>query len=315
MKYWAFLSYSRQDKIWAGRLHRWLETYRLPLAIPGLNAEAKVRRLHPCFMDREELSAAADLGQVLQEHLEESAALSAVRADAVAASVQRTGSSIAGVAASIEQLTACISTLSNQFEHTARSAETTAGETRKVGEMVDALTKAGSAIGDVLTLIMAIAKRTNLLALNATMEAARAGEAGKGFAVVANEVKNLANQTAEATHGISRHIDSMRAATHGVASSFQRAADMVQEINLLITTASAAVDEQHAAVKHIARVMDQVSTDTITVVSDICDVTRVAVVTGKAANDMLRTSEDMATRTNVLEREVRLFLGEVKKVI
>ena len=75
MKYWAFLSYSRQDKIWAGRLHRWLETYRLPLAIPGLNAEAKVRRLHPCFMDREELSAAADLGQVLQEHLEESAAL------------------------------------------------------------------------------------------------------------------------------------------------------------------------------------------------------------------------------------------------
>ena len=262
-----------------------------------------------------DFTAAAAEFHANAKSMEESAALSATRADTVALSVQRTGSSIASVAASIEQLTACISTLSDQFDHTARSAQTTAGETRKVGEMVAALTKAGSAIGDVLTLIMAIAKRTNLLALNATMEAARAGDAGKGFAVVANEVKSLANQTADATQGISRHIESMQAATAGVASSFQRASEMVQEINLLITTASSAVDEQHAAVKHIAQVMDQVSSDTVTVVSDICDVTRVADATGKAANDMLRTSEEMAARTDTLEREVRQFLDEVKKVI
>ena len=247
--------------------------------------------------------------------MEESAALSATRADSVATSVQRTGTSIAGVAASIEELTACIGTLSSQFEHTARVANSTAGETRKVGDMVNVLTQAGGAIGDVLTLIMAIAKRTNLLALNATMEAARAGSAGKGFAVVAQEVKNLANQTAEATAGISNHIDTMRNATAGVASAFQKASDMVQEINLLITTVSAAVDEQHAAVKHIAEVMDQVSTDTVSVVSDICDVTRVADATGKAANDMLRSSQEMAVRTNHLEHEVKQFLEEAKKAI
>ena len=247
--------------------------------------------------------------------MEESAALSATSADTVAHSVQRTGSSIASVASSIEQLTACISTLSDQFDHTARTAQTTADETRKVEDMVDALTKAGAAIGDVLSLIMAIAKRTNLLALNATMEAARAGEAGKGFAVVANEVKHLANQTADATQGISRHIDSMRAATAGVATSFKRASEMVQEINLLIATASNAIVEQHAAVKHIAEVMDQVSSDTVAVVSDICDVTRVADTTGKAAKNMLRNSEGMATRTHTLEKEVHQFLNEVKKVI
>jgi len=247
--------------------------------------------------------------------MEESAALSATKADSVAASVRRTGASIAGVAASIEQLTACIGTVSAQFDHTAQVAASTAGETRRVGDMVGTLTRAGDAIGDVLTLIMSIAKRTNLLALNATMEAARAGEAGKGFAVVAQEVKHLANQTADATAGIATHIETMQSATAGVASAFQKASDMVQEINLLVTTVSAAVEEQHAAVKHIAEVMDQVSTDTIAVVSDICDVTRVADATGKAANDMLRSSEEMATRTNHLEREVKQFLGEVKKVI
>ncbi len=247
--------------------------------------------------------------------MEESAQLSTTRADSVATAVRRTSTSIASVAASIEQLTACIGTLSTQFENTARVAATTSEETRKVGEMVAALTRAGDAIGDVLTLIMSIAKRTHLLALNATMEAARAGQAGKGFAVVAQEVKNLANQTAEATDGISGHIKTMQEATAGVASAFQTASNMVHDINLLISSASEAVDELHSAVKHIAEVMDQVSSDTVTVVSDICDVTRVADTTGKAASDMLQNSKDMAGRTNMLEREVKQFLDEVKKVI
>ncbi len=247
--------------------------------------------------------------------MDESAQLSTVRADSVASAVRRTSTSIASVAASIEQLTACIGTLSTQFENTARVATITAEETRKVGEMVATLTQAGEAIGDMLTLIMSIAKRTHLLALNATMEAARAGQAGRGFAVVAQEVKNLANQTAEATDGISGHIKSMQKATAGVAAAFHTASDMVHDINQLITSASVAVDEQHGAVKHIAEVMDQVSTDTVHVVSDICDVTRIAEVAGKAANDMLRNSKDMAERTGELEREVKQFLGEVKKVI
>ncbi len=247
--------------------------------------------------------------------MEESARLSATKADSVAVSVRRTSTSIASVAASVEELTACIGTLSSQFEHTAQVAANTAVETRRVGDMVKALNDAGSAIGDVLNLIMTIAKRTNLLALNATMEAARAGPAGKGFAVVAQEVKHLANQTADATIGISGHIATMQSATAGVSSAFEKASDMVQQINLLVTTVSGAVEEQHSAVKHIAEVMDEVSTDTITVVSDICDVTRVADAAGKAANDMLQSSEDMATRTDHLEREVRQFLGEVKKVI
>ncbi len=75
---------------------------------------------------------------------------------------------------------------------------------------IDDLAAASDRIGDILVSIDAISKQTNLLALNATIEAARAGESGKGFAVVANEVKVLANQTAQATEDIRGRIDALR---------------------------------------------------------------------------------------------------------
>src|SRR3546814_15729718 len=75
---------------------------------------------------------------------------------------------------------------------------------------VEGLAAAAQRIGEVVNLISDIAEQTNLLALNATIEAARAGEAGKGFAVVASEVKNLATQTAKATGQIGKQIGAMQ---------------------------------------------------------------------------------------------------------
>ncbi len=76
----------------------------------------------------------------------------------------------------------------------------------EITELQDEITK----VGRVAEQIDAIAKQTNLLALNATIEAARAGDAGKGFAVVAGEVKNLSNQTANATAEVSQVLGNLR---------------------------------------------------------------------------------------------------------
>ena len=262
-----------------------------------------------------EFAAATSEFRKTAETMDKSAALAVVKTDSVAGSVQKTGLSIEHVATLIEGLNDCIASLTEQFSRATKLAQATAGETDRVGAMVDDLNTAGAAIGEVLTLIASIAKKTNLLALNATMEAARAGAAGKGFAVVAQEVKSLARQTADATVGIGNHIGTIQKATGGVTSAFQSASTMVREIHHLVSTVSTAVDQQYTAVVDIAKVMDRVSSDTVNVVSDICDVTRVADTTGRAAVVMLKAAEQMAERTVHLETEVNQFLGEVKRVL
>lgn len=93
-----------------------------------------------------------------------------------------------------------------------------ASEIESAGESIDTLKQNSVNIGSVLTVIMGIAEQTNLLALNAAIEAARAGEQGRGFAVVADEVRALAQRTQESTSEIETLIEALR---NGATSSVQ----------------------------------------------------------------------------------------------
>jgi len=93
------------------------------------------------------------------------------------------------------------------------ASQTQAADDQRAAKIREELTELESEIvrvANVANQIDAIAKQTNLLALNATIEAARAGDAGKGFAVVAGEVKNLSNQTANATSEVSEVLTNLR---------------------------------------------------------------------------------------------------------
>ena len=153
-------------------------------------------------------------------------------------------------------------------------------QARKTNERVGELSKAAARIGDVVELINSIAEQTNLLALNATIEAARAGEAGRGFAVVASEVKALAAQTAKATDEISHQITGIQAATHDSVGAIKEIGATITRIADIASTIAATVEEQGAATAEIARNVGEAAKGTAEVADKITQVNHGARATG-----------------------------------
>ncbi|MDD2326228.1 MAG: methyl-accepting chemotaxis protein, partial [Alphaproteobacteria bacterium] len=108
----------------------------------------------------------------------------------VAAATEEASGNVSTVASAAEELAASINEINRQIKQSSEVAGQAVDEVRRTDKTVSTLSEAAGQIGEVVKLIQDIAEQTNLLALNATIEAARAGEAGKGFAVVASEVKN-----------------------------------------------------------------------------------------------------------------------------
>ena len=179
-----------------------------------------------------------------------------------AGGVSRASESVQTVAAATEELAASTAEISRQITEAASVASEAAQQSRTTDSTVQSLAEAAARIGDVVRLISDIAGQTNLLALNATIEAARAGEAGKGFAVVASEVKNLAGQTARATEEIAGQITAMQAATNASVIAVRTIGETIQRMDSVATAIAAAIEEQGAATREIARAVQQAAEGT-----------------------------------------------------
>ena len=164
------------------------------------------------------------------------------------------------VSTSIEQIVQTISEISSHVSQTAGMASTTKGQVESTSMSVGQLEQSSQAIERILDLIRGLAEQTNLLALNATIESARAGEAGKGFAVVANEVKELAQQTANATNDIDKSITEIRNLIAACVESTQHVTEGISQVNESMTSIAGAVEEQSATMQSLSATSAQLRT-------------------------------------------------------
>ncbi|MEA1674448.1 methyl-accepting chemotaxis protein [Nitrospirillum sp. BR 11163] len=216
------------------------------------------------------------------------------------------------VAAASEQLSASISEISAQVVRSATIAGEALAVVRETDTVVEGLDGDARRIGEVLTLIQAIAAQTNLLALNATIEAARAGEAGKGFAVVANEVKGLANQTAKATEEIAAQITAIQGRSTQTVAAIRRIGGTIADVNELTVTIASAVEEQSAATQEIARNVQQAAQGIGDVAGSLGDLTGASRAVGDAAQGVTGLAQRLSTQSAVLDREASGFLRTVR---
>jgi methyl-accepting chemotaxis protein len=234
------------------------------------------------------------------------------RAQAVVAAATQALSNVQTVAAATEELTASVGEISRQVHQSSAISGTAVRDADRANAMVAGLAAAAAKIGDIVKLINAIAAKTNLLALNATIEAARAGAAGKGFAVVANEVKSLANQTAQATGEIAKQVSEVQNATHSAVEVIQGIGNVIGEISQIAAIITTAVNQQGQAVQEIARSAQEAASGAQDVTNHIRDVSDATVESRLAAASVRVASDTVSEYFESLRGEVDTFLGIVR---
>jgi methyl-accepting chemotaxis protein len=233
------------------------------------------------------------------------------QATSVAAASEEAAVNVQTVAASAEELSASIAEIGRQIETTSSAVTSASDNAAETNSKVATLATAADQIGAVVSLIQDIAEQTNLLALNATIEAARAGEAGKGFAVVASEVKSLANQTAKATEEISAQITAIQGSTGEAVNAIDEIARTMSEINDNMSTIQIAIEQQGAATAEISHNVAQAADGTGTVVENITGVTQATGETASSAGMVRNASEAVRGQTDHLDRTIAEFLDKV----
>ncbi len=230
----------------------------------------------------------------------------------VAGASEQTSGTIDSVATATEELSASVGEIGRQVSESNRIAGAAVAQADATDERIGKLSRAAQRIGDVVKLITAIAEQTNLLALNATIEAARAGEAGRGFAVVASEVKSLASQTAKATDEISNHIAGMQSATQESVAAIKEIGSTITQISNIASSIAGAVEQQGAATEEIARSVQNAAQGTREAAHNILQVNRGATETGAASEQVLSSAKSLSAESTRLRAELDRFMASIR---
>ncbi|OSQ37274.1 methyl-accepting chemotaxis protein [Thalassospira mesophila] len=216
------------------------------------------------------------------------------------------------VATAVEELSSSIAEINRQAGDASSVTERARSEAEESQRNIVSLENASSEIGSIIDLINDIAHRTKLLSLNATIEAERAGELGKGFAVVANEVKSLADQTANATGKIGDLTGAIQTEVKKAARSISTVGEVIHQVNDIQNTITSSVDEQRRATSEISENVQRIAQGAGTMDEMIRFVNGGAQNTGKTAYDLNSASHELSQMAKSLSDRMAAFSSRVK---
>ncbi len=175
----------------------------------------------------------------------------------VSFTTEKMSSAVNSITNAIEQLNSSLNEVARNCQIELNVANKATSQAKDALQQMNHLKEINMKVTSVLDVITSIANRTNLLAFNATIEAAHAGDAGKGFAVVAIEVKELAKQTRNSVGEIQSLINDVSKSSTTAVTAVTKIADVIEEINSISQTIVSAVEEQSATVNEISKNMIQ----------------------------------------------------------
>lgn len=232
----------------------------------------------------------------------------------MSASVTEVASNTAGAATTAEATNKAAAEGREVVRNTIETIEKLADEVEAGAELIGRVETESEAIGSVLDVILGISEQTNLLALNAAIEAARAGEQGRGFAVVADEVRSLAQRTKESSEEIQEMIDNLqngtRNAVQAIQQGRQQARESVEQAALAgkaLETISESVNSIHDLNVQIASAAEEQSSVAEEINRGIVRINGVTEQSATGAQQTSTASDDMARLAEQLKELVVRF--------
>ena len=301
----------RHDEI--GELATWFNAFiaRLNNIIVDVRANAETVNTASGGM----LSVSGKMSDGAQELSERAVSVAAASEEmsanmnTVATASEQAATNVGMVADSASQMQGSLGEVALNCEKAKMISKNATDQVKSASARVEFLGKAARDISKVTEVITDIAEQTNLLALNATIEAARAGEAGKGFAVVASEIKSLAGQTAKATLDIHEKISGIQSSTDDTVQDVVKISEVILDVNETVDTIAAAIEEQSAIATEVALNIGQASTGISEVNENVAQSSQVSSEIAKDIAGVTTITEKMSQRSAMTKKSATDLSG------
>lgn len=266
-------------------------------------------------------STVGDIVELLGESADEMRQTARLMSDTVAitrdestqaaAACTQANANVDTVAASAEELSTNIAEVGKQMLEASEITAQASQQTKEASRLMDVLDTSATEIDDVIQLIDRIVNQTQLLSLNATIEANRAGEAGRGFTVVALEIKNLSEQTRNATQEIRQKVKNIQNSATASIDAIRNILEVFQRVEEIVNYISSAMSEQDAATGEIARNALEAATGTREAADGVNELATQVNQVGDSSSKVLDASEILGEQSKELRAAVRQFIQTI----